>query len=154
MQVHRRVALRGVRVASSWACWGARESAPETRLLRGLGKVLLVSAVCATGALGGGDRTEGRAVDAYAEDFDAAWTFIRDTYAYFHADAVDWEQVRVALRPRATEIRDHAEFVGLLEDLVEHLCDHHAHLGVNTASSPRLVPSGADLWATIAGQGR
>ena len=84
---------------------------------------------------------------AYAEDFDAAWSFIRDTYAYFDREAVDWEQVRVLLRPRVAEVRDRNEFIGLLEELVEHLCDHHAHLGVNTASSPRLVPSGADLWA-------
>ena len=84
---------------------------------------------------------------AYAEDFDAAWTFIRDTYAYFDPHAVDWEQVRVLLRPRVAEVRDRTEFINLLEELVEHLCDHHAHLGTNTASSPRLVPSGADLRA-------
>jgi C-terminal processing protease CtpA/Prc len=30
---------------------------------------------------------------------------------------------------------------------MEELFDPHAHLGVNTASSPRLVPSGTDLWA-------
>ena len=112
-----------------------------------------MSAVCATGVLAGCDRPgpqgpqERLHPDAYAEDFDAAWTFIRDTYAYFDPEAVDWEQVRVVLRPRVAEIRDHAEFVGLLEELVEHLCDHHAHLGANTASSPRLVPSGADVWA-------
>lgn len=106
-------------------------------------------AVGATGVLGGCDRAapERLPPDAYAEDFDAAWTFIRDTYVYFDPEAVDWEQVRVVLRPRLAEVGDHAEFVGLLEELVEHLCDHHAHLGVNTASSPRLVPSGADVWA-------
>ena len=106
-------------------------------------------AVGATGVLGGCDRAASERLppDAYAEDFDAAWTFIRDTYVYFDPEAVDWEQVRVVLRPRLAEVGDHAEFVGLLEELVEHLCDHHAHLGVNTASSPRLVPSGADVWA-------
>ena len=106
-------------------------------------------AVGATGVLGGCDRAASERLppDAYAEDFDAAWTFIRDTYVYFDPEAVDWEQVRVVLRPRLAEVGDHAEFVGLLEELVEHLCAHHAHLGVNTASSPRLVPSGADVWA-------
>ena len=88
---------------------------------------------------------------AYTEDFDAAWTFIRDTYAYFDHKTVDWERVRVVLRHRAAEVRDHDGFVALLEELVEHLYDHHAHLGVNTASSPRLVPSGADLWAAHRG---
>ena len=84
---------------------------------------------------------------AYLEDFDSAWSFIRDTYAYFHEKDVDWPRVRELLRPRVDDVGNHDDFVGLLEDLVEHLYDHHAHLGTNTASSPRLVPSGADLWA-------
>ena len=113
-----------------------------------------MSTVCATGFLPGCDRAapqgppERLPTSAYTEDFDEAWTSIRDTYAYFDHVAVDWDHVRVVLRPRVAEIRDNAEFVGLLEELVEHLCDHHAHLGVNTPSSPRLVPSGADVWAT------
>ena len=112
-----------------------------------------MSAVCATGVFAGcgwagSERpTERLPASAYTEDFDAAWAFIRDTYAYFDHEVVDWERVRVVLRPRTAAVRDHAGFVGLLEELVEHLCDHHAHLGVHTASSPRLVPSGTDLWA-------
>lgn len=83
----------------------------------------------------------------YVEDFDSAWSFIGDTYAYLDEKAVDWARVRDLLRPRAAEVRNTDEFIGLLEELVEHLYDHHAHLGVNTSSSPRLVPTGADLWA-------
>lgn len=86
----------------------------------------------------------------YVEDFDSAWTFIGDTYAYLDEKAVDWEQVRDLLRPRVA-VRDTDEFIGLLENLTEHLYDHHAHLGVNTAVSPRLVPTGADLWAVHRG---
>lgn len=82
----------------------------------------------------------------YLEDFDEAWTFVRDTYAYFEYD-VDWTKARDVLRPRAARIQDQETFIGLLEELIEHLCDHHAHLGVNTPSSPRLIPSGSDLWA-------
>ena len=112
-----------------------------------------MSAVCTTaivaGCEGAGPQEppEPLPPSAYIEDFDEAWTFIRDTYVYFDHEAVDWERVRDALRPRAAEVRDHAGFVGLLEELVEHLCDHHAHLGANTVSSPRLVPSGANVWA-------
>lgn len=126
----------------------------QTRVLNRSAKdVLRVSAVCAIGVAAGCDPAqppgppEELPPSAYAADFDAAWAFIRDTYAYFDPEAVDWERVRVVLRPRAAEVRDHAGFIGLLEELLEHLCDHHAHLGVNTATSPRLVPSGADLWA-------
>ena len=82
----------------------------------------------------------------YREDFDEAWTFVRNTYAYFEDD-VDWTKARDVLRPRAARIQDRETFIRLLEELIEHLCDHHAHLGVITLSSPRLIPSGSDLWA-------
>ena len=88
----------------------------------------------------------------YVEDFDSAWTFIGDTYAYLDEKAVDWDQVRDLLRPRVATVRDTDEFIGLLEELIEHLYDHHAHLGVNTAAAPRLVPTGADLWAVHQGR--
>lgn len=117
-------------------------------------RAFLVSAVCATAVLVSCNRSgspEPLPSGAYTEDFDEAWAFIGGTYAYFDQKAVDWERVRALLRPRAAEVRDHAGFVVVLEELVEHLCDHHAHLGVNTASSPRLVPNGADLWATYRG---
>ncbi len=84
---------------------------------------------------------------AYLEDFDAAWTFVRDNYAYFDAKQTDWERVRMLYRPQAAEVGSKREFIGVLEDMMEELYDPHAHLGVNTASSPRLVPSGTDLWA-------
>ena len=83
----------------------------------------------------------------YVEDFGSAWTFIRDNYTYLDEKAVDLARVRDLLRPRVAEVRDTDEFISLLEELIEHLYDHHAHLGVNTATSPRLVPTGADLWA-------
>ncbi len=84
--------------------------------------------------------------NTYVEDFDEAWVFVRDTYAYFE-DVVGWTKARDVLRPRAARIQDREAFIGLLEELIEHLCDHHAHLGVNTPSSPRLIPTGSDLWA-------
>ena len=39
------------------------------------------------------------------------------------------------------------DFIALLEQVLEELYDHHTHLNTNTASSARLVPSGADVWA-------
>ncbi len=84
---------------------------------------------------------------AYLEDFDATWAFIRDNYAYFDQKQTDWDRVRTLYRPRAAEVRSKREFVGVLEEMMEELYDPHAHLGVNTASSPRLIPSGTDLWA-------
>ena len=134
-------------------------SAGVTRLLwnpivRRVGVLAVLSACAAVampGAVAGRQPPAALPPSAYLDDFDSAWAFIRDNYAYFEEKSVDWEQVRNLLRPRATVIRDRGEFIALLEDLVEHLYDHHAHLGVNTPSSPRLVPSGADLWAAHRG---
>ncbi len=84
---------------------------------------------------------------AYLEDFDAAWTHVRDNYAYFDAKQTDWERVRMLYRPQAAEVGSKREFIDVLEAMMEELYDPHAHLGVNTASSPRLVPGGTDLWA-------
>lgn len=80
-----------------------------------------MATVSATATFSGCDRgprapTEPLPPSAHAEDFDAAWTFIRDAYAYFDQTAVDWERARELLRPRAAEIRDHAGFVLDLRD--------------------------------------
>ncbi len=91
--------------------------------------------------------SESVAAAEYLEDFDAAWTFIRDSYAYFDRKQTDWERVRTFYRPRVAEVRSKREFVGVLERVLEELYDPHVHLGVNTPSSPRLVPSGTDLLA-------
>jgi C-terminal processing protease CtpA/Prc len=118
-------------------------------------KQILVTCVVATGTIfpgaGAGAAQTARAdsipAAAYLEDFDFAWTFVRDTYAYFDRKQTDWELVRALYRERAVEVRSGRELVALLEEVMEELYDPHAHLGVNTASSPRLVPSGTGLWA-------
>jgi carboxyl-terminal processing protease len=84
---------------------------------------------------------------AYREDFDSAWTFVRDNYAYFHQKATDWERARTGLIGRVSTVQNRRQFVGLLEEMLAELYDHHAHLGVNTPASPRLIPSGTDVWA-------
>ena len=84
---------------------------------------------------------------AYLEDFEAAWTFVRDNYAYPDRKKTDWDRVRTYFLPRLKAVRENGAFIALLEEMLEQLYDAHAHLGVNTASSPRLVPSGTDLWA-------
>lgn len=83
----------------------------------------------------------------YAEDFGNFWTFVHKNYAYFDQKKTNWRQVRAHYRKRAVQSKSESAFIGHLEDVLEELYDHHAHLGVNTSSSPRLVPSGTDLWA-------
>lgn len=92
-------------------------------------------------------RADALSAAAYREDFDAAWMFVREAYAYFNLKQTDWDLVRALYRQRAAGVQSKREFVAVLEEMMEELYDPHAHLGINTVSSPRLVPSGSDLWA-------
>ncbi len=70
-----------------------------------------------------------------------------DEYAYFDQKQTDWNKVREIYRPRIGAVKTPGDFVALLESVLEELYDFHTHLNTNTAASPRLVPSGADIWA-------
>jgi len=83
----------------------------------------------------------------YEEDFDYLWRSISNEYAYFDQKQTDWNRVREIYRPRLNAVKTRGDFVALLESVLEELYDFHTHLNTNTASSPRLVPSGTDLWA-------
>ncbi len=58
---------------------------------------------------------------------------------------------RAHYRDRAAAATTRAGWIAVLEDVLGELHDHHASLGTNTPASPRLVPSGADLWAEMEG---
>lgn len=83
----------------------------------------------------------------YDEDFGYLWRSISDEYAYFDQKQTDWNKVREIYRPRIGAVKTPGDFVALLESVLEELYDFHTHLNTNTAASPRLVPSGADIWA-------
>ena len=85
------------------------------------------------------------------EDFDHLWQNISDGYAYFDRKETDWNKVREIYRPQIKNITTVSEFVTFLETVLEELYDFHTHLNINRASSPRLVPSGADIWAEWVG---
>ena len=90
---------------------------------------------------------EGVTPEQFTQDFDHLWSQLKDNYAYFDKKETDWNLVREVYRPRAGAVRTKREFVTLLERVLEELYDPHTHLKVNTASSPRLVPTGLDVWA-------
>lgn len=83
----------------------------------------------------------------FVADFDSLWGLIRDNYAYLDTRHIDWKRVPTVYRPVVAGVSTKRQLVGVLEDVLEELYDPHAHLGVNTADSPRLIPSGTDLWA-------
>ncbi len=83
----------------------------------------------------------------FRQDFDAAWRGITETYAYFDAKATSWADVPKLYENDLQRMATRDEFVALLEHVLDELYDPHAQLTVNVATSPRLIPSGADLWA-------
>lgn len=87
------------------------------------------------------------ASERYAEDFGAFWRFIAEEYVYFDQKKTDWRRVRSLYRPKATAAANDRAFLNVLEQAVGELYDPHAGFGANNQASPRLIPSGTDLWA-------
>jgi C-terminal processing protease CtpA/Prc len=83
----------------------------------------------------------------FTSDFDFMWSGLRDNYVYFDKKETDWNRVREFYRPMLAKIKSRSEFVTLLERVLDELYDNHTSLNTNLDSSPRLVPTGIDLWA-------
>lgn len=85
--------------------------------------------------------------DALRHDFHTAWLAVGERYAYFDAKATSWADVPRLYADDLQRISTRDDLVALLERVLDELYDPHAQLNVNLANSPRLVPSGTDLWA-------
>ncbi|HET6264432.1 MAG TPA: S41 family peptidase [Usitatibacter sp.] len=78
-----------------------------------------------------------------AEDFDALWKAVDQSYPYFESRAA-WRRARDTWRPRAARAASRGELAAALEGLLAELRDDHASLSERTAR--RRVPMEADLW--------
>lgn len=85
--------------------------------------------------------------DEFREDFQTAWRAASARYAYFDAKATSWADVPELYADDLQRVSTRDALVALLEHVLDELYDTHAQLNVNLANSPRLVPSGTDLWA-------
>lgn len=85
--------------------------------------------------------------DQFTDDFDFMWSSLRDNYTYFDKKETDWNRVRQLYRPMLAGLKTRGEFVTLLERVLDELYDNHASLSTNLKTSPRLVPTGLDVWA-------
>jgi C-terminal processing protease CtpA/Prc len=90
--------------------------------------------------------------DDFSQDFDFAWRTFESSYAYFDLKATAWRDVPRLYSADLQRVTTRDGFVGLLERVLDEVYDPHAQLTVNTATSPRLVPSGTDLWAAWRGE--
>jgi len=82
----------------------------------------------------------------YREDFDLLSDTIEQQDAYVRLDRVDLKELRKRYRDQFAHVEDKRKLLSLFESYVGELHDFHASLGVNTDHSPRLVPSGTDLF--------
>ena len=102
-------------------------------------------AILAVSALSIGPQA-GSATEGSSADFDLLWRTVKERYAYLDRSGLDWDRAREHHRARLAQARSPQAVLGVFEDLLEELRDHHVHLNTNNERSPRLVPSELDLW--------
>ncbi len=81
----------------------------------------------------------------YQKDFDYYWQTINDNFAYFHKQHADWNKVKTIYQPAVDTVTTRDSFIHLLEAVNNELYNGHIFLNVNTNSSSRTIPTGADL---------
>lgn len=95
-------------------------------------------------------------VKAPTPDFQADIQFVCDqvpnTYVYYAERQSIWESACAAALTEIDNVQSGRVFLSLLERLIDDLYDPHISLNTNSSSSPRLVPSGTDLWVELKGE--
>lgn len=71
---------------------------------------------------------------------------IAERYVYAADRRIDAKAIYDEYAPTVDRVEDDYGWTLFLEPVIGELFDHHAFLGRNTDVSPRLVPSGTDLW--------
>jgi C-terminal processing protease CtpA/Prc len=83
-----------------------------------------------------------------AADFSTFCDFVREQYAYFDIKKTNWDATCAFYAPRAAAAPDRDAFIGVIERAMAELYDHHAHLGTNTSTSPRMVPTQSQVFGS------
>ncbi len=85
---------------------------------------------------------------AILQDVNAVCHLVATRYAYYETRRDAWEEACLQARAEAESplVLGQAGHLALLERLIDQLWDNHVSLNTNSAVSPRLVPSGSDLW--------
>jgi carboxyl-terminal processing protease len=71
---------------------------------------------------------------------------IAEHYVYAQEREIDARAIYDAYAGGVLRVEDDFGWTLYLEPVLGELYDHHAFLNMNTDESPRLVPSGADMW--------
>ena len=91
------------------------------------------------------------ATDGDANATDVAWLIgqIAAHYAYLPDRHVDLTKLGAIYGAEARGAGDAHAFLGVLERLLAEFHDHHIEANTNNAASPQLVPTGAEIWASL-----
>jgi C-terminal processing protease CtpA/Prc len=81
----------------------------------------------------------------YQKDFAFYWQTINDNFAYFQKQRTNWDTVKIIYQPAVDTITTKDSFIHLLETINNELYNGHVFLNINTNSSNRTIPTGADL---------
>lgn len=79
-------------------------------------------------------------------DIDVICKEVPKKYAYFEARAAHWSETCERARQEASRVESRKGALEVLERIVDDLYDPHIGLNTNNQNSPRLIPSGSDLW--------
>lgn len=79
-------------------------------------------------------------------DVSTLCTEVRNRYAYFRERSGHWDNACARASEDILETTSLGDRIAVFERLLDDLYDPHVNLSSNTLSSPRLVPSGSDLW--------
>ncbi|MDQ7017771.1 MAG: S41 family peptidase [Robiginitomaculum sp.] len=81
-------------------------------------------------------------------DDDVAYlcALVPQKYAYYASRKDSWVAACALAHKQVRGVTNGQEALSVFESLIDALYDPHASLGTNTAQSPRLIPSGSDVW--------
>ena len=89
----------------------------------------------------------------YRPDVRAVCEAMPKRHAYFGDRATAWDEACAGALAAMKLNAAPGEVLAVLEQLADDLYDPHVSLDSNSATSPRLVPSGADMWFEAAADG-
>lgn len=87
-------------------------------------------------------------------DVQTACEGVKTKYYYFKKRAAHWEQSCEKAAERAAYSKTRATDLSILEELIDDLFDPHINLNTNNQNSPRLLPSGTDVWLEASESGQ
>jgi carboxyl-terminal processing protease len=89
--------------------------------------------------------------DGSSNAADSAWLIdkIAARYAYLADRRIDLARLNDIYVPEARAVASRDLFLSVLERLLAELHDHHVGPNTNNDDSPQLIPTGADIWASM-----